>query len=186
MTPELTKELIRICAPKFITDFDTTDRFDIHNLSRQQRIEIEAALIKHFDFQKVIWLCRPTSYTEEGNQVSVNTYKIVGDNQKYTGKIGYVYQILFTPRLYDPQSYINPVKDGCVLTPHIWDPVTFDSKRSITISWHPPHTQSISDPSKISDDDKRITRYLLEKILDNPEAYGSEAVRAGIIRFAAH
>ena len=87
--------------------------------------------------------------------------------------------------MYDPKSLHEPVKDGCVFAPTIYNPETFEPKQSITLTWSPEFPQDINAPERTYEDDKQMIRNMLEKVLNNPEEYRPEGYRACIVRFAA-
>lgn len=185
MQAELTKELLRICGPKFESEHNMEDQFGIDNLTEEQRIEVEQKLIEHFGFRKVMWMTLPSGLTEDGEPIVAKTIKIHDtDNPDYAGKVGYVYKVLFTPKMYDPNILHTPVKDGCVISPVMYDPTTFSPKRSITLEWSPEFPQDINS-TRTWEDDKKVIHDMLEKVLENPEEYMPEGFRYGMIRFAA-
>ena len=180
MKVELTEKLMSICA-----DEASDGTYGIDNLTEEQRIQVEAELIKHYDFERIVWMELPTGLTEDKTKAIVaQTYKITNDDPKHTGKIGYVYKVLFTPRIYDPKELHEPVKDGCVFAPVLYDPITFTPKQSITLTWSPEFPQDLNAPERTYEDDKQMIREMLEKVLANPEEYRPEGFRAGIVRFA--
>jgi len=185
METELTKKLMSICALNpTLENLDNT--FGINNLTEDQRIQVEKELIKHFDFERIVWMELPSGLTEDKTTPIVpKILKISDDNPKHTGQIGYVYTISFTPRIYDPKEMHEPVKDGCVFSPIIYNPKTFEPKRSITLTWSPEFPQNIDAPERTYEDDKQMIRDMLEKVLDNPKEYEPEGFRACLVRFVA-
>ena len=187
MTSELTKRLMDICSPNapLENNHSLDNTFGIDNLNEEQRIQVEEELIKHFEFRKIIWMDLPSGLDESGNPIVAKTIKLHdNDNPKYTGKVGHVYKVLFTPVMYDPSTLHKPVKDGCVFAPTIYDPATFEPKKSITLTWSPDFPQDIDAPPRTYEDDKQMIRNMLEKVLGNPEEYRPQGFRAGIVRVA--
>ena len=188
MKTDLAEKLMSICAPNapLENNHSLDNTFGIDNLTEEQRIQVEAELIKHFDFEKIVWMELPSGLTEDKTTpIVAKTYKITNDDPKHTGKVGYVYKVLFTPKMYDPKSLHEPVKDGCVFAPTIYNPETFEPKQSITLTWSPEFPQDINAPERTYEDDKQMIRNMLEKVLNNPEEYRPEGYRACIVRFAA-
>jgi len=191
MTPKIVKKLIDICLPdKDLSNVHYPDNlFGVNNLTEEQRIEVEKILITIFDFRKIIWLNKPTGGSEDGKKsFVVQTTKIngLGNDIQYTGKVGYVYTMMLTPKMYDPMKDLRaPVKDGCVFTPIVYDPITFIPTQSITLTWSPEMYQDINAPERTLEDEKQMIRDMLEKVLSNPEEYRPEGFRSCIIRFAA-
>ena len=179
MKSNLTEKLLSICG-------NTNDIFGIANLTEEQRVQIETQLIKHFEFDKIIWMVLPSGLTEYGKTpISAKSLKISdSDNPTYKHKVGYVYTINFTPKIYEPGEMYKPVKDGCVFGPIVYNPETFEPKQSITISWSPDFPQDIDTPVRTYEDDKQMIRDMLEKVLDSPEEYRPKGYISCLVRFA--
>jgi hypothetical protein len=179
MKSNLTEKLLSICG-------NTNEVFGINNLTEEQRVQIETQLIKHFEFDKIIWMDLPTGLTEDGKTaISAKSFKISdSDNPTYKHKVGYVYTINFTPKMYEPGEMYKPVKDGCVFGPIVYNPETFEPKQSITISWSPDFPQDIDTPIRTYEDDKQMIRDMLEKVLDSPEEYRPKGYIGCLVRFA--
>lgn len=181
MKSNLTEKLLSICKG------NSNQAFGINDLTEEQRIQIEAELIKHFEFDKIVWMSLPSGLTEDGKTpFVVKSLKISdSDNPTYKHKVGYVYTVTFTPKIYDPGEMYKPVKDGCVFAPTTYNPETFEPKQSITISWSPDFPQEIDAPVRTYEDDKQMIRNMLEKVLDTPEEYRPKGHIGCLIRFAA-
>ena len=179
MKSNLTNKLISICG-------NTNEVFGINNLTEEQRVQVEAELIKHFEFDKIIWMELPSGLTEDKKTpIVAKSIKIAdSENPTYKHKVGYVYTISFTPKLYEPREMYTPVKDGCVFSPIVYNPETFEPKRSITISWSTDFPQDIEAPPRTYEDDKQMIRDMLEKVLDNPEEYAPTGYIGCLLRYA--
>ena len=128
--------------------------------------------IKYFEFERIVWMELPYGLTEDKTTpIVAKDVKIFDNNPKYPGKIGYVYKVLFTPKIYDPKSLHEPVKDGCVFAPIMYNPKTFLPTQSITLTWSPEFPQDINAPERTYEDDKQMIRDMLEKVLSNPDEY---------------
>ena len=180
MKSNLIEKLLSICG-------NSMEGFSINNSTEEQRVQVEVELIKHFEFDKIVWMDLPTGLTEDKKTViSVKSLKISdSDNPTYKHKVGYVYTVVFTPKLYHPGDMYKPVKDGCVFAPTTYNPETFEPKQSITISWSPDFPQDIDAPVRTLEDDKQMIRNMLEKVLDTPEEYRPKGHIGCLIRFAA-
>lgn len=180
MKSNLTEKLLSICG-------DSMEGFSIKNSTEEQRVQVEVELIKHFEFDKIVWMDLPTGLTEDKKTaISAKPLKISdSDNPTYKHKVGYVYTISFTPKIYDPGDMYKPVKDGCVFSPIVYNPETFEPKQSITISWSSDFPQDIDAPVRTYEDDKQMIRNMLEKVLDNPEEYRPIGYIGCMVRFAA-
>jgi hypothetical protein len=186
MKSNLTDKLLSICGSADKT-YGYNDVESITQLTEEQRIQIEAELIKHFEFDKIIWMKLPTGLTEDETKViSVGTIKISdSDNPTYKHKVGYVYTISFTPKMYDPKEMYQPVKDGCVFAPITYNIETFQPTQSITLTWSPDFPEDITAPKRTYEDDKQMVREMLEKVLDNPEQYRPSGYIGCVLRYAA-
>jgi hypothetical protein len=185
MKSNLTKKLLSICGDAGKT-YGYNDNESITKLTEEQRIQIEAELIKHFEFDKIIWMELPSGLTEDKTTpIVAKSIKISdSDNPTYKHKVGYVYTISFTPKMYEPGELYKPVKDGCVFAPTIYNPETFEPKQSITLTWSPEFPQDIDAPSRTYEDDKQMIREMLEKVLDNPEEYKPIGYVGCLLRYA--
>ena len=179
MRSNLTEKLLSICG-------NSMEVFSINNSTEKQRVQVEEELIKHFEFDKIVWMDLPTGLTEDGKTpIVANSLKISDlDNPTYKHKVGYVYTISFTPKIYEPGEMYKPVKDGCVFAPTTYNPETFEPKQSITISWSPDFPQDIDTPARTLEDDKQMIRDMLEKVLNTPEEYRPLGHVGCLVRFA--
>ena len=179
MRSNLTEKLLSICG-------NSMESFSINNSTEKQRVQVEEELIKHFEFDKIVWMNLPTGLTEDGKTpIVAKSLKISDlDNPTYKHKVGYVYTISFTPKIYEPGEMYKPVKDGCVFAPTTYNPETFEPKQSITISWSPDFPQDIDTPTRTLEDDKQMIRDMLEKVLNTPEEYRPLGHVGCLVRFA--
>ena len=186
MKSNLTEKLLSICGSADKT-YGYNDIESITKLTEEQRIQIEAELIKHFEFDKIIWMELPSGLTEDKTTpIVAKSIKISdSENPTYKDKVGYVYTISFTPKMYEPGEIYRPVKDGCVFSPIVYNPETFEPRQSITVSWSPDFLQDIDAPPRTYEDDKQMIRDLLEKVLANPEEYKPAGYIGCGVRFAA-
>ncbi len=157
-------------------------------LTDHQRQQIEQLVIDRYKVKKVLWMEIPSGMTEDGEQAIVaKTHKLVDeDYETYEGKTAYMYQILFSPKMYDPTTWIKqPVKDGCTFGPLVYNPETFEPLRSITLTFNPTFPQDIDSTVDQEEVVKQSLRDKLEQVLTNPEEYMPEGFRACMLRFAA-
>jgi hypothetical protein len=184
MKSNLTEKLSSICgsADKI---YGCNDIESITRLTEEQRIQVEAELINHFGFDRIVWMDLPAGLTEDGAKAIVaKTIKISdSDNPTYKHKVGYVYTINFTPKMYDPMEMYQPVKDGCVFSPIVYNPETFEPTRSITLTWSPEFAQDFPFPTN-EEVMKQSFRDRLEKVLANPEEYRPSGFIGCLIRYA--
>jgi len=186
MKSNLTEKLLSICGSADKT-YGCNDNNGITRLTEEQRVQVEAELIKHFEFDKISWMELPSGLTEDKTTpIVAKAIKISdSDNPTYKHKVGYVYTITFTPKMYDPGEMYKPVKDGCVFGPIVYDSETFEPKRSITLTWSPEFLQDIIALQGTYEDDKQMIRDMLEKVLDNPEEYRPVGHVGCLVRYTA-
>ena len=178
MKSNLAEKLLSICG-------SANKTYGYNDLTEEQRIQIESELIKHFEFDKIIWMERPAGLTEDKTTpIVAKSIKISdSDNPTYKHKVGYVYTICFTPKMYESGELYQPVKDGCVFVPTTYDPQTFEPKQSITLTWSPEFAQDFSNNNN-EEMMKQSLRERLEKVLDNPEEYQPKGHIGCVVRFA--
>lgn len=185
MESKLTNKLLSICGSADKT-YGYNDIESITKLTEQQRIEIELLLIDNLGFDKIIWMDLPAGLTEDGEKAVVaKTFKIFDiEEPPHKGKVGYVYTITFTPKMYDPMEMYQPVKDGCVFGPIVYNPETFEPTQSITLTWSPEFAQDF--PTNNNEEVMKQTfRDQLEKVLANPKEYRPVGYTGCLIRYAA-
>ena len=169
---KLAEKLMHICG----TD---EDGYGIDNLTARQLKSVETALIKHLNFDRIEWMESPVEYIEGVHQIVTHTMKLADNNPPtYENKIGYIYKVMFSPVMYDPTAYVKPVKNGCSITPVVYNPINFEPTKHIMLSWNPEGS---------GDDDARIKLELMDKLYDilkNPEEYMQKGYRSVLLRFA--
>jgi hypothetical protein len=164
--------------------------YDVTALTDEQKIQVEQLVLEHYKVKKVLWMEIPAGMTEDGKEAIVaKTHKLVdlvdSDYETYEGKTAYVYQILFSPKMYDPKTIHSPVKDGCTFGPLLYNPENFEPSRSITITFSPTYPQDIDNKEDQDEVMKQSLHDKLEKVLANPEDYMPQGFRGCILRFAA-
>ena len=159
--------------------------YNVVALTDEQIQQVEQLVIDHYKVKKVLWMEIPSGLTEDGEQAIVaQTHKLLDTDILYEGKIAYVYQILFTPKMYDPKTIHQPVKDGCTFGPLLYNPEIFEPSRSITITFSPTFPQDIDSKEDQDEVMKQFLHDKLDKVLTNPEEYMPEAFRGCMLRFA--
>jgi hypothetical protein len=186
MKSNLTEKLLSICGSADKT-YGCNDNEGVTQLTEEQRVQVEAELIKHFEFDKIVWMQLPSGLTEDKTTpiVAKNIRISDSDNPTYKHKVGYIYTLVFTPKMYEPGEMYKPVKDGCVFSLIVYNPETFEPKQSITLTWSPEFPQDLDTPQRTYEDDKQMIRDMLEKVLDAPEEYRPVGHVGCLARFAA-
>ena len=171
----IAEKLIEICG------IDNEHGYGIDNLTARQLKAVESVLIEYLKFDRIEWLESSVEYIEGVHQIVVHTMKLADNNPPtYENKIGYIYKVMFSPVMYDRTAYVKPVKNGCSITPVVYNPINFQPTKHIMLSWNP-------EGSGV-DDDGRIKLELMDKLYDilkNPEEYMQKGYRSVLLRFAA-
>lgn len=186
MKSNLTEKLLSICGNADKT-YGCNDNEGITRLTDEQRIQVEAELINHFEFDRIVWMKLPSGLSEDKTTPIVPKSVRISDtdNPTHKHKVGYIYTIMFTPKMYEPGEMYKPVKDGCVFSPTVYNPETFEPKQSITLTWSPEFPQDINTPARTEEDDKQMIRDMLEKVLSNPDEYRPTGHIGCLLRYVA-
>ncbi len=189
MKSELAQRLLEICTKNVDLSDDpdghwNNNQFNPKNLTEEQLQQVEEELIKHYEFERIVWMKLPADLDENGEPVIAKSRKITSPETdvKHTGQVGYVYSLVFLPMMYDYEALHTPVKGGCVLAPITYNPTSLLPKRSITIEWSPEFPQDIDKP-QTWEDQKKVLHDKLEAVLENPEEYKPKGYRGCLIRY---
>ena len=193
MTNQITQKFIDLLGP--ITEdrlhFSKYSQKTVaggHTICEMSKVQLQLAeqLIKdHFKVAKVLWMELPTGLTEDGKETIVASTTKFSDTENFAhkDKTAYVYQITFSPKMYDPTSFMKqPVKDGCTFGPIVYNPETFEPTRTIILTFNPTYPQDLNSTKGETEAMKQSLRDKLEKILANPDEYIPEGYRVGMIR----
>jgi hypothetical protein len=121
----------------------------------------------------------PAFVLEDGKAVLAQSFKYE-EGMKIKGKC-YLYSISLTPEMYDPIKAFEPVKNGASISPTVYDPMTFEPRKHILLTWSPEMAQDLrgsNDETTLRNDIHK----LLDDVLDNPEEYRTKGTRHVIIR----
>ena len=196
MTNQITQKFIDLLGPiiydklhfgKYAQD-PSAGGYNVTALTDEQRQKVEQLVIDHYKVKKVLWMEIPSGMTEDGKQAIVaQTHKLVdSDYETYEGKTAYVYQIMFSPIMYNPTSFMKQtVKDGCTFGPLVYNPETFEPSRHIILTFNPTFPQDVDNTENQEEVMKQSLRDKLEKVLANPDEYMPQGFRGAILRFAA-
>jgi hypothetical protein len=175
MKSNIAEKLINICQAE--NNFGV-EGYGIDNLTARQLKEVEAILIKHLEFDRIEWVDLPGVPSPAGGAKVCKTMKLADDNMTtHKGKIGYVYKVMFSPTICDPTEY---TKHKSSISPTVYDTVTFEPKRYITLSFSPSQ-----NTGTLETDVKMQLRDQLDDVLRDPEKYHLTGYRAAMIRFFA-
>lgn len=132
------------------------------------------------EVEELHFMSTPVTHID-GKVISSETLRL-GDGVKIKGKC-YLLSVMYTPEMFDPSTFNKPVKDGAGITPIIYDPITFEPKRSILLSFSPERKQEFP-PSEFNGEElvRQELHELLDKVLDTPKEYTIKGFRGLIVR----
>ena len=110
---------------------------------------------------------------------SSNTVKL-SDLMEFKGRC-YLLSLALTPEMYDPSQLIKPVKNGAAMGPTMYDPLTFEPRKRILLTWSPEMVQDILNIDT-EQEQRQIIHNLLDDVLDNPEEYKTKGFRGILVR----
>jgi hypothetical protein len=124
-------------------------------------------------------LTMPLVKGKNGEIYTPNTIKL-SDLMEFKGKC-YLLSLALTPEMYDPSQLIKPVKNGAAIGPVIYDPMSFEPRKHILLTWIPEMVQDILglDTEK---EQRQVIHKLLDDVLDNPEEYKTNGNRHVLVR----
>ena len=124
-------------------------------------------------------LTMPLVKGKNGEVYTTQTIKLT-DLMEFKGRC-YLLSLAITPEMYDPSQLLRPVKNGAAIGPIIYDPLTFEPRKHILLTWSPEMVQDMSgtkDELTLRNDIHK----LLDDVLDRPEEYKTKGVRNVLVR----
>jgi len=110
---------------------------------------------------------------------TTNTIKL-SDLMEFKGRC-YLLSLGLTPEMYDPNQLLRPVKNGAAIGPVMYDPLTFEPRKHILLTWSPERINDVYG----SENDKTLRNdihKLLDDVLNNPEEYKTKGTRHVLVR----
>jgi hypothetical protein len=104
----------------------------------------------------------------------------LSDLMEFKGRC-YLLSLSLTPEMYDPNQLIKPVKNGAAIGPVMYDPMTFEPRKHILLTWSPEMVQDMVGMDNESTLRNDIHK-LLDDVLDNPEEYKTKGTRHVLVR----
>jgi hypothetical protein len=104
----------------------------------------------------------------------------LSDLMEFKGRC-YLLSLSLTPEMYDPNQLLKPVKNGAAIGPVMYDPMTFEPRKHILLTWSPEMAQDMVGMSNESTLRNDIHK-LLDDVLDNPEEYKTKGTRHVLVR----
>jgi len=147
------------------------------NLEKYKDILLNTDEFKECDSLEILEY--PIVKSKNGEALTVPTTKL-SDVMKFKGKC-YLLTLDLTPEMYDPNQLHKPVKNGAAISPVMYDPVTFEPKKHIVLSWSPEMAQDMSGTNN-EETLRNDIHKLLDEVLDNPDEYRIKGFRGVFVR----
>ena len=149
------------------------------NLEKYKEIILKTDEFKECESLDI--LEHPLSKDKNGKILTPYTVKL-SDVMKFKGRC-YLLSLTLTPEMYDPTLMLKPVKDGAAIGPTVYDPITFEPKRQILLTYNPSVHFNIKNPFEPTEEMKRgEIHQLLDKVLDNFDEYKIKGVKGVLVR----
>lgn len=100
----------------------------------------------------------------------------LSDLMEFKGRC-YLLSLSLTPEMYDSNQLIKPVKNGAAMGPVMYDPLTFEPRKHILLTWSP-DMAGMDNESTLRNDIHK----LLDDVLNNPEEYKTKGTRHVLVR----
>lgn len=124
-------------------------------------------------------LTMPIVKGENDKIYTTETIKL-SDLMEFKGRC-YLLSLSLTPEMYDPNQLIKPVKNGAAIGPDMYDPMTFEPRKHILLTWSPEMAQDMVGMDNESTLRNDIHK-LLDDVLDNPNEYKTKGTRHVLVR----
>jgi hypothetical protein len=147
------------------------------NLEKYKKIIMNTDEFKECDSLEI--LEHPLVKDNNGEVLNTSTVKL-SDVMKFKGKC-YLLSLTLTPEMYDPNQLIKPVKNGAAMGPVIYDPMTFEPRKHILLTWSPEMAQDLLGTNN-EETLRNDIHKLLDDVLDNPEEYQTKGFRGVLVR----
>jgi hypothetical protein len=147
------------------------------NLEKYKKIIMNTDEFKECDSLEI--LEHPLVKDNNGKILNTSTVKL-SDVMKFKGKC-YLLSLTLTPEMYDPNQLIKPVKNGAAMGPVIYDPMTFEPRKHILLTWSPEMAQDLLGTNNEGTLRNDIHK-LLDDVLENPEEYQTKGFRGVLVR----
>ena len=125
-------------------------------------------------------LTMPLVKNKNGKILTPQTIKL-SDLIEFKGRC-YLLSLALSPEMYDPSQLIKPVKNGAAMGPTIYDPITFEPRKHILLTWTPEMAQDLFEGTNNEETLRNDIHKLLDDVLDNPEEYKTKGLRAVLVR----
>ena len=167
-----------------IVELGKTENDSFNELYGKQLEKYKEIILKIDEFnecESLDILEYPLSKSKDGKVLTPYSVKL-SDVMKFKGRC-YLLSLTLTPEMYDPTLMLKPVKDGAAIGPTVYDPITFEPKRQILLSYNPSVHFNFKNPFEHNEEFKRDEIHqFLDKVLDNFDEYKIKGVREVLVR----
>ena len=147
------------------------------NLEKYKKIIMNTDEFKECDSLEI--LEHPLVKDKNGEILTTSTVKL-SDVMTFKGKC-YLLSLTLTPEMYDPIKAFEPVKNGASISPTVYDPMTFEPRKHILLTWSPEMAQDLLGTNNEGTLRNDIHK-LLDDVLENPEEYQTKGFRGVLVR----
>ena len=147
------------------------------NLEKYKKIIMNTDEFKECDSLEI--LEHPLVKDKNGEILTTSTVKL-SDVMTFKGKC-YLLSLTLTPEMYDPIKAFEPVKNGASISPTVYDPMTFEPRKHILLTWSPEMAQDLLGTNNEGTLRNDIHK-LLDDVLDNPKEYQTKGFRGVLVR----
>jgi hypothetical protein len=147
------------------------------NLEKYKKIIMNTDEFKECDSLEI--LEHPLVKDKNGEILTTSTVKL-SDVMTFKGKC-YLLSLTLTPEMYDPIKAFEPVKNGASISPTVYDPMTFEPRKHILLTWSPEMAQDLLGTNNEGTLRNDIHK-LLDDVLNNPEEYKTKGFRDILVR----
>ena len=147
------------------------------NLEKYKKIIMNTDEFKECDSLEI--LEHPLVKDKNGEILTTSTVKL-SDVMTFKGKC-YLLSLTLTPEMYDPIKAFEPVKNGASISPTVYDPMTFEPRKHILLTWSPEMAQDLLGTNNEGTLRNDIHK-LLDDVLNNPEEYQTKGFRGVLVR----
>ena len=147
------------------------------NLEKYKKIIMNTDEFKECDSLEI--LEHPLVKDKNGEILTTSTVKL-SDVMTFKGKC-YLLSLTLTPEMYDPIKAFEPVKNGASISRTVYDPMTFEPRKHILLTWSPEMAQDLLGTNNEGTLRNDIHK-LLDDVLNNPEEYKTKGFRSILVR----
>jgi len=167
-----------------IVELGKTENDSFNELYGKQLKKYKDIILKTDEFkdcESLDILEYPVSKSKDGKVLTSYVIKL-SDIMKFKGRC-YLLSLILTPEMYDPTLMLTPVKDGAAIGPTVYDPITFEPKRQILLTYNPSVHFNFDNKFESTENFKRNEIHqLLDKVLDNFDEYKIKGVKEVLVR----